>query len=88
MKHDWEQKYIVNIENNTSVDLQELKYNFHADGKMQIQTQDSIIYLSTWELLEDEKYLRLGSETCFIEFFNSKILTLRYGKLKRYLFAK
>jgi len=77
---DWSlYMYVDGVENET-VSMVETTYIFKPDGEfIQHRSEDQEIS-STWELKEDNNYIRIASSVFKIRTLTNRILTLEYGQ--------
>lgn len=81
----WMMESYVDHNSNTSLEVTESKYEFREDGTFIVTPKDSISpQYTTWELLEKNRYLRLGNNTFKVKIISKKLLGLQYGYLDIY----
>ncbi len=81
-QNKWQIKTIINGSSNTVLNKGNLQYKFEEDGEYLIYTVEGKSYSSTWELVENGQYLRIGGNTFKIKIISDRLLGLRYGDLE------
>lgn len=81
----WMMESYVDHNSNTSLEVTESMYEFLEDGTFIVTPKDSISpQYTTWELLEKNRYLRLGNNIFKVKIISKKLLGLQYGYLDIY----
>lgn len=80
-KQKWVMKSCVDYNANQSYNVSSSTIQFKWDGSYILLTKDKQQYLSTWELLNENKYLRIGSNTYRLSYISGKLLSLKYGSV-------
>jgi|GEM_PF-745904 len=78
----WERESCIDNTTNTEIATTYLVYEFRDDGTYILTPADSTSpWYGTWEFVDDEEYIRIGSNTYRIQTLTKKVLALRYGDL-------
>lgn len=78
----WKMRSFVNITDNQNLAVPDAIYEFKEDGTFITHPANFEPQYSTWEFLENEEYLRIGSNTFKIKILTKKLLGLRYGEIE------
>lgn len=76
----WRMRSLVNYSTNNNMDISSSAYRFNADGTFTVIEDNESMHHTTWELFDDDNYLRIGSNTFKIKTINENLLGLRYGQ--------
>ncbi|PLX13762.1 MAG: hypothetical protein C0594_00845 [Marinilabiliales bacterium] len=78
----WEMESFVDHNSNTSLETSDAIVKFKDDGTLILFPGDTLLpQNSTWELMEKNKYLRMGNNTFKVKIISKSLLGLQYGKV-------
>jgi hypothetical protein len=78
----WELDHCINTSENTIVAVSFFSYRFYSDGTYIIVSENGNTGQGNWELLQDEEYLKIGTNIFRIKSISGRLLVLKYGELE------
>lgn len=76
----WEINTFIDHSTNTSFEIPYSTYEFKEDGTFIVTPEYPVLpQYATWEFIDKEQYLRIGSNTFKIKIISQKLLGLQYG---------
>ncbi|MCX6257816.1 MAG: hypothetical protein NTW49_07985 [Bacteroidia bacterium] len=76
---EWQLNSCTNVNANTDVIVSNYLYNFYADGTYRLLSGNDA-YTGTWQLLQDNDYLKIGNDIYRIIDLTGDVMILRYGE--------
>ncbi|HBX51740.1 MAG: hypothetical protein A2275_15035 [Bacteroidetes bacterium RIFOXYA12_FULL_35_11] len=77
----WIMRSFVDYQANQTFPVSKTSYQFKWDGTYIITKPDNEQIFSTWELIDNNKYLRIGTNTFRISYISGRLLSLQYGDM-------
>ncbi|MBN2683198.1 MAG: hypothetical protein JXR58_11870 [Bacteroidales bacterium] len=79
----WIAESFVNEQSNTQNSAPNFTYEFKDDGVFTITSLETGLKKNdTWELKDNNKYLRIGNDIYLVDFLSNKLLCLYYGSVR------
>ena len=83
VKNTWKINSCIDYYNNSDYRLSNSTYKFKENGEFLIFPENTNeVKQTTWELIDNNKYLRLGNNIFKIKIITNKIIGLRYGSVE------
>ncbi len=79
-RNSWKMKHFVNLSTNENYEISDGVLTFYDDGSLIINQGDTIRSESTWQLFDNEKYLRIGLNQYRARTISTKVMMLEYGQ--------
>jgi len=79
--NNWQLNSCINVNSNTNVTVMNYFYSFYPDGKYKLNSSNQS-YTGTWQLLQDNEYLKIGNDIFRLMTLTDKLMILKYGEFE------